>query len=48
MEGVVSDGTGSAGQVVGYSVAGKTSTSTIETGELAGSHVLSFSCCSVK
>ncbi len=44
MEGVVSDGTGSAGQVVGYSVAGKTSTSTIETGELAGSHVLSFSC----
>ena len=36
MEGVVSDGTGSAGKVPGYNVAGKTSTSTIETGELAG------------
>ncbi len=44
MEGVVSDGTGSAGKVPGYNVAGKTSTSTIETGELAGCHVLSFSC----
>ena len=44
MELVVSDGTGSAGKVPGYNVAGKTSTSTIETGELAGCHVLSFSC----
>ena len=44
MEGVVNDGTGSAGQVPGYSVAGKTSTSTIEIGEEAGMHVLSFSC----
>ena len=44
MEGVVNDGTGSAGKVPGYNVAGKTSTSTIETGELAGCHVLSFSC----
>ena len=44
MEGVVSDGTGSAGRVAGYSVAGKTSTSTIETGPLRGCHVLSFSC----
>lgn len=44
MEGVVNDGTGSAGQVPGYSVAGKTSTSTIENGEEAGMHVLSFSC----
>ena len=44
MELVVSDGTGSAGKVPGYSVAGKTSTSTIETGENAGCHVLSFSC----
>lgn len=41
MEGVVNDGTGSAGQVPGYSVAGKTSTSTIEIGEEAGMHVLS-------
>ena len=44
MEGVVNDGTGSAGKVPGYNVAGKTSTSTIETGENAGCHVLSFSC----
>ena len=44
MEGVVSDGTGSAGKVAGYSVAGKTSTSTIDVGELKGAHVLSFSC----
>lgn len=44
MEHVVNDGTGSAGRVPGYSVAGKTSTSTIETGEEAGMHVLSFSC----
>ena len=44
MEGVVADGTGSAGKVAGYSVAGKTSTSTIDVGELKGAHVLSFSC----
>lgn len=44
MEGVVSDGTGSAGKVAGYSVAGKTSTSTVDVGELKGAHVLSFSC----
>ena len=44
MEGVVSDGTGSAGKVAGYAVAGKTSTSTIDVGELKGLHVLSFSC----
>jgi len=44
MELVVSDGTGSAGKVPGYNVAGKTSTSTIETGVNAGCHVLSFSC----
>jgi stage V sporulation protein D (sporulation-specific penicillin-binding protein) len=44
MEGVVQDGTGSAGYVEGYSVAGKTSTSTIENGEYAGYHVLSFGC----
>ncbi len=44
LEAVVTDGTGTAGQVPGYSVAGKTSTSTIETGELRGAHVLSFSC----
>ncbi len=41
---VVDEGTGSAGKVPGYYVAGKTSTSTIETGEYAGAHVLSFSC----
>ncbi|SCW32622.1 stage V sporulation protein D (sporulation-specific penicillin-binding protein) [Ruminococcaceae bacterium YRB3002] len=44
LEAVVTDGTGTAGQVPGYSVAGKTSTSTIETGEMRGAHVLSFSC----
>lgn len=44
MEGVVNDGTGSAGKVDGYAVAGKTSTSTIDVGELKGAHVLSFSC----
>lgn len=44
MEGVVTDGTGSAGKVAGYSVAGKTSTSTIDVGDLKGAHVLSFSC----
>ena len=44
LEAVVTDGTGTAGQVPGYHVAGKTSTSTIETGELKGAHVLSFSC----
>ena len=44
LEAVVTDGTGTAGQVPGYAVAGKTSTSTIETGELRGAHVLSFSC----
>ena len=44
MEQVVKDGTGTAGQVPGYSVAGKTSTSTIDAGEEKGMHVLSFSC----
>ncbi|MCQ2533666.1 MAG: penicillin-binding protein 2 [Clostridia bacterium] len=44
MEKVVEEGTGSAGKVIGYSVAGKTSTATIENGEEAGMHVLSFSC----
>ena len=41
---VVRDGTGSAGQVPGYDVAGKTSTSTIDVGPEQGMHVLSFSC----
>ncbi len=44
MAAVVESGTGSAGQVPGYSVAGKTSTSTIDVGEERGMHVLSFSC----
>ena len=44
MEKVVKDGTGSAGQVPGYSVAGKTSTATVDEGEEKGMHVLSFSC----
>lgn len=44
MEKVVEEGTGTAGKVIGYSVAGKTSTSTIDTGEETGMHVLSFSC----
>ena len=44
LEAVVTDGTGTAGQVPGYQVAGKTSTSTIDSGELRGAHVLSFSC----
>lgn len=44
MERVVTDGTGSAGRVPGYKVAGKTSTSTIEVGKDKGAHVLSFSC----
>lgn len=44
MKTVVTEGTGSAGYVEGYNVAGKTSTSTIETGEDKGLHVLSFGC----
>jgi len=44
LEDVVNVGTGSAGYVPGYYVAGKTSTSTIETGEEAGMHVISFCC----
>lgn len=44
MKSVVAEGTGSAGYVEGYTVAGKTSTSTIELGEDAGMHVLSFGC----
>lgn len=44
LEAVVTDGTGTAGQVPGYQVAGKTSTSTIDSGALRGAHVLSFSC----
>ena len=42
MEGVVTEGTGTAGYVEGYNVAGKTSTSTTENGQYAGLHVLSF------
>ncbi|MEI8199425.1 MAG: penicillin-binding transpeptidase domain-containing protein [Eubacteriales bacterium] len=42
MEGVVTEGTGTAGYVEGYNVAGKTSTSTTENGKYAGLHVLSF------
>lgn len=44
MRAVVQDGTGSAGRVPGYAVAGKTSTSTIEVGPDTGAHVLSFTC----
>lgn len=44
MKTVVTEGTGSAGYVEGYNVAGKTSTSTIESGEDEGMHVLSFGC----
>ena len=44
MAAVVEEGTGSAGKVPGYQVAGKTSTSTIDVGEEKGMHVLSFSC----
>lgn len=44
METVVTEGTGTAGYVEGYSVAGKTSTSTIDTGDQKGMHVLSFGC----
>ncbi len=44
MEDVVNEGTGAAGYVPGYYVAGKTSTSTIEIGEEAGMHVISFGC----
>ncbi len=44
LEDVVNEGTGAAGYVPGYYVAGKTSTSTIDVGEEAGMHVLSFGC----
>ncbi len=44
LEDVVTEGTGSAGYVPGYYVAGKTSTSTIDVGDEAGMHVLSFGC----
>ncbi len=44
LEDVVKVGTGAAGYVPGYYVAGKTSTSTIEVGEEAGMHVISFGC----
>ncbi|HOO61317.1 MAG TPA: penicillin-binding transpeptidase domain-containing protein [Bacillota bacterium] len=44
LESVVTEGTGSAGYVEGYYVAGKTSTSTIEVGDEEGMHVLSFGC----
>ena len=43
-ESVVTEGTGSAGYVPGYFVAGKTSTSTIDVGPEAGMHVISFGC----
>ncbi|MBR3031896.1 MAG: peptidoglycan glycosyltransferase [Clostridiales bacterium] len=44
LEDVVNEGTGAAGYVPGYYVAGKTSTSTIDVGDEAGMHVLSFGC----
>lgn len=44
LEDVVNAGTGAAGYVPGYYVAGKTSTSTIDVGDEAGMHVLSFGC----
>ena len=44
LEDVVNVGTGAAGYVPGYYVAGKTSTSTIEEGDEAGMHVISFGC----
>ncbi len=44
MQDVVNLGTGSSGYVPGYFVAGKTSTSTIENGDDAGKHVISFGC----
>lgn len=44
MKTVVTEGTGSAGYVEGYRVAGKTSTSTIDVGDDKGMHVLSFGC----
>ncbi len=44
LEDVVNEGTGAAGYVPGYYVAGKTSTSTIDVGEEAGMHVISFGC----
>ena len=44
LEDVVNAGTGAAGYVPGYYVAGKTSTSTIDVGDEAGMHVISFGC----
>lgn len=44
MKTVVTEGTGTAGYVEGYRVAGKTSTSTIDVGVDEGMHVLSFGC----
>ncbi len=44
LEDVVNEGTGSAGYVPGYYVAGKTSTSTIDVGDEKGMHVISFGC----
>lgn len=44
MKTVVTEGTGTAGYVEGYRVAGKTSTSTIDVGDDKGMHVLSFGC----